>query len=112
MWVFYVGFIHDNFLTAVEDVRVHLLNDEAEGASVPLENLKEQLELVQVFLLEHVDATGILAADRLCHFGDKFGLDDSEHLGLGLGLQPVVRILLLIGEHLLDFVEVLRAIAI
>lgn len=96
MRVFYIVLFHDNLLAAVEDVRIHLLDDQAKGVLVSLENLVEQLELIQVFLFKHVNAARVFRADQFSHLCNEFHLHDLEHLSFGFGLEPVLGVCLLV----------------
>jgi hypothetical protein len=112
MRVFHIVLLHDNLLAAVKNVRIHLLDDQAKGVLVSLENFVKQLELVLVFLFKHVDAAGVFRADHFSHLCDEFHFHDLEHLRFRLGLEPVLGVGLLVLEHLSDFVEVLGAVPV
>lgn len=68
MRVFYVGLVHDDFLATLNDIRIHFLNDETKLVLVTLEDVKHKFELIQILLLEHVDAASVLGTHRVSHF--------------------------------------------
>jgi len=70
VWIFYIFFIHDDLLTVHVDVRIHLVDNESESVLVSAEYLKEELQLLDILLLEHVGTPGVLAGYRLGHFGN------------------------------------------
>ena len=112
VWIFYIFFIHDDFLTAHVDVRIHLVDNESECVLVSAEHLKEKLQFLEILLLEHVDTPSVLAGYRLGHFGNQFLLDDFQHLLFGLRLQPIIRIRLLVDQRVPYPPQVFRAIAL
>ena len=97
--IFDILFIHDDLLTAHVYIRVHLVNNESEGVLVSAENLEKQLKFLEILLLKHVNTPGVFAGYRLRHLGNHFLFDDLQHLLFGLGLQPVVRVCLLVDQR-------------
>ena len=59
MRILNIALFHDYLFAAFHNVRIHLLDDEAKLIRVTLEDLVHEFELVQVSLLEHVDATSV-----------------------------------------------------
>ena len=112
MRIFDIGFVHNDLLSSRVDVRSHLVDDESESVLVSAEHIVEQLEFLKVLLFEHVHATGVLVGHSLSHLGNHLLLDNLQHLALGLGLEPVVRVLFLVCKRVLHSGQVLRAIAL
>ena len=110
MRILYIALLHDYLFAAFHNVRIHLLDDEAKLVRVTLEDLVHEFELVQVPLLEHVDATSVFRAHCICHFRDSLSHNYLEHFGLGLRLQPVVSVVLLVLQHLLNFAQIFRTV--
>ena len=71
MRVLYVGLVLDNLKSAIQNVGVHLLDDQTKRGCVTFEHLVEQLEFFKVFLCEHVDASGVLTTHSLSHLCDE-----------------------------------------
>ena len=57
--VFHVILLHDDFSATIKNIGIHLLDNEAERALISLECIEKQLELVEVLLLKHKDASCI-----------------------------------------------------
>ena len=110
--IFDISFVHDNLLSSRVDVGIHLVDDESESVLVSAEHIVEQLEFLKVLLFEHVHATGVLVGHSLGHLGNHLLLDNLQHLALGLGLEPVVRVFFLVCKRVLHTCQVLRAIAL
>ena len=88
------------------------MDNEAERALIPFEGIEEQLELVEVLLFKHVDASSVFRADSFSHLGDELMLDKLKHLCLGLRLKPIVSICLFIQQELLNFVKVFGTVPV
>ena len=67
MRVFHVCLVHDNLLASLYNIWVHFLDDESKLVLVTLEDVVHEFELIQILLLEHVDAASVLGAHRVSH---------------------------------------------
>ena len=76
-----------------------MVYNESKGVLVSAENLEKQLKFLEILLLKHVNTPGVFAGYRLRHLGNNFLFDDLQHLLFGLGLQPVVRVCLLVDQR-------------
>ena len=112
MRVLDIVLLHNDLLAALKDVWVHLLDDQAEGVLVTLKGVVQQFKLIQVLLLEHVDAAGVFRADCFGHLCNQLILHDFQHLRFRLWLQPVLCVGFFILQHLFHFTEVLGTVPI
>ena len=72
MRVFHILLILHNLQTPLDHVWVHLGDDQAKSCWVPTEHVKEEFELVEVLLLEHVDTASVFASHLLRHLRNHF----------------------------------------